>query len=84
MPRRPDPIVDLLLASDLPGIAARARQGRARALAPDGDATLAEAWKLLAQICDDLMPVPPARHSTVQPALFPMSRVKSARERKRS
>ena len=84
MPRRPDPIVDLLLAADLPGIAARARAGRARALAPDGDKALAEAWRLLAQMCDDLMPIEPNRHSTVQLALFPMSRVKSARHRRRS
>lgn len=80
---RPDPIVDLLLAADLPGIAARAREARARALAA-GDTYIAAAWKLAEQACDDLMPVEPARHSTVQLTLFPMSRVKCAPKRRRS
>lgn len=83
MPPRADPSVDQLLASDLPGIAARAREGRARAIAGRSP-ELAAAWKILEQMCEDLMPIESTRHSTVQPALFPMSRVKSAQDRRRS
>jgi hypothetical protein len=80
--RPADPIVDLLLAADLPGIAARAREGRARAIREKAGREIAEAWKLAEEACRELMPVEAARHSTVQPALFPMSRVKSARKRR--
>lgn len=82
MPPRADPIVDQLLAGDLPGITARARDGRARAQR-GGSPELAAAWKLLEQACDELLlPSDLDRHSTVQPTLFPMSRVKSARKRR--
>lgn len=64
-----DPIVDMLLACDLPRIAEHARHRRLEAAAA-GDVQIAAVWKLAEQVCTELMPVPAARHTTVQPALF--------------
>lgn len=86
MATAPDPIVDLLLAADLPGIAAKARE-RAAPRRPKPVPYLddiGQAWRLLAEACDELLPITPTHHAPVQPVLFPMSRVKSARPRRRS
>lgn len=52
---RPDPIVDLLLNADLPGLHDRAR-ARAREHARAGEPLLERAWADLAAACRELMP----------------------------
>lgn len=78
--RHRDPVLELLLAADLPAMYARAR-GRAAEHRRAGEDTLARAWSDLAAACHDLMPVVPDRHGPVQLPLFPLSRGKSSTEK---